>query len=299
MSLAPRIVAVGEILWDLLPDGDQPGGAPANFAYHARALGNTVHLISRVGHDPLGERLLNHLEVNNLDSSLVQRDPDALTGTVSVEIRPGGHPTYTIRENVAWDHIEVTEEAEQIVSQCHSICFGTLAQRHSRSRASLLHLLKTSPPHAKRVFDVNLRQHFYSDEIIRTSLEQSSLLKVNDEELPVIAAAAGCSGSDATIAHSLLEKYHLELIALTRGSAGSTLFSRDQRSDLPAPPISVRDTIGAGDSFTAALLTGLLRGKPLAECHRLASSLAAWVCTQPGATPSPPQTILQSLTSSP
>ena len=299
MSFVPRIVAVGELLWDLLPDGERPGGAPANFAYHARALGNTVNLISRVGHDSLGERLLKHLENNHLDTNLIQHDPDAPTGTVSVDIHAGGHPTYTIHENVAWDHLDVTKECEHIVSQCDAICFGTLAQRHSRSRASILHLLKTSPPHAKRVFDVNLRQHFYSDEIIRTSLEQSSLLKVNDEELPVIAAAAGYSGSNDALARSLIEKYHLELIALTRGAAGSTLFSRDQRWDLPAPPISVHDTIGAGDSFTATLLTGLLRGKPLDECHRLASSLAAWVCSQPGATPHPPQTLLQALNPSP
>lgn len=299
MSLVPRIVAVGELLWDFLPEGERPGGAPANFAYHAHSLGNTVNLISRVGRDPLGDRLLTHLKHHHLDTSLIQRDPDAPTGTVSVKIRAGGHPTYTIHENVAWDRIDMTEEAERSVSQCHAICFGTLAQRHSRSRASILDLLKKSPPHAKRVFDVNLRQHFYSDEIIRASLEQSSLLKVNDEELPVIATAAGCSGSDDTLARSLIEKYHLELIALTRGAAGSTLFSRDQRSDLPAPTITVIDTIGAGDSFTAALLTGLLQGKPLAECHHLASSLAAWVCTQPGATPSLPQTLLQSLNSSP
>ena len=295
MSAPPRIVAVGEVLWDLLPNGDQPGGAPANFAHHARVLGNTVHLISRVGRDRLGDRLLNHLEQNHLDTSLVQRDSEAPTSTVSVQIRQGGHPDYTIHENVAWDRIAIASESDNVTAQCDAICFGTLAQRHPLSRTTILHLLNTAPPSAKRVFDVNLRQHFYSEEIIRTSLKHTSLLKVNDDELPVIADAVGFSGSDDVVARSLIEKYGLEVVALTRGSSGSTLFSRNQRSDLPAPIITVQDTIGAGDSFTAALLTGLIQGKPLNECHHLASSLSAWVCTQIGATPFPPPSLLQSL----
>lgn len=299
MPNAPRIVAVGEILWDLLPEGEQPGGAPANFAHHAHALGNTVHLISRVGDDPRGERLLKHLDCNGIDTTLVQVDPDAPTGTVSVTIRDHGQPSYVIHELVAWDRIKTDPKNLSAVSQCDTICFGSLAQRDPRSRSAILQLLKAAPPGSKRVFDANLRQHFHSDEILRGSLEHCSILKVNDQELPVIAAATGLSGNVEGIVRSLMEQYHLELVALTRGSEGSTLFSRDCRSDLPSPPITVKDTIGAGDAFTAALLTAWLQRRSLDGCHRLASSFASWVCTQRGATPSPPETLLQSFRSLP
>jgi fructokinase len=283
-----NIIGIGEILWDLLPAGKQLGGAPANFAYHAGALGAKARVISRVGRDDLGEEVLDRLKKLGLPLDTIEIDPAAPTGTVSVTIDPHGQPQYAIHENVAWDNLSGDSVASTAVRAADGICFGTLAQRSTQSRATIRELVGATPPAALRIFDVNLRQHYYSAELIRDSLALVNILKVNDAELPLIADLLGITGNVRSQIATLGDRFNLTAVACTRGEHGSLLYSRDRWSEHPGLPTKVADTIGAGDSFTAALTLGLLLRWDLDTINQHANEVASFVASSRGATPTLP-----------
>src|SRR5512133_717307 len=294
--MVPKVIGIGEVLWDLLPSGSQLGGAPANFAYHARALGAAARVISRVGNDPLGREVRARFETQEIDCGALQVDNGAPTGAVTVTLSASGVPAYTIHENVAWDRLIVTPEALSAVREADAICFGSLAQRSEPSRTSIQRLVAATPAESLRVFDVNLRQGYYSLEIIEQSLRLANVLKLNDAELPVIAALFNVTGSPQKQLEQLAQKFRLRLIALTRGPAGSLLFQNGGWSDCPSVPICIVDTVGAGDAFTAALVMGLLQKVELNEINQLAGEVARHVCSCAGATPPLPEKFLRKFT---
>ncbi len=281
-----KIIGIGEILWDMLPSGKQLGGAPANFAFHANQLGNASAVISAVGRDEDGKDILEMILGSGIRSFIgVNEKP---TGTVSVELNAGGIPNYIIHENVAWDFIEVMPDAMEWIREADAVCFGSLAQRSLISRQSIHKLLDNVPSHCVRIFDINLRQHFYNREIIETSLHKASVLKINDEEIMTIGKMFSLGDHEEIIAERLLREFHLDYLALTKGASGSWMFSAVDASFLPTPSVHVVDTVGAGDSFTAAMTTGILSGKKLPDIHKLAVEVSAFVCTCAGATPELP-----------
>jgi len=282
----PVILGVGEILWDLLPNGRMLGGAPVNFAYHAAALGAHSHAVSAVGDDPLGREILDRLDALGLRQCVVV-DHQHPTGTVSVELDACGKPTYHIHEGVAWDFIPTVPATLSLAQHADAICFGSLAQRSEVSRATIRSLLGAAPEHCLRVFDINLRQHYYNTEILATGLESADVLKLNDEELPVVADLLALPGDQDAVLRGLLDRYDLRLIALTKGAGGSKLASRHGRSVHPGVPTKVIDTVGAGDAFTAAVIMGLLEDLDLDLdiINERANRLASYVCSQPGAMP--------------
>jgi fructokinase len=285
----PFVVGIGELLWDLLPAGKQVGGAPANFAHHARELGADSLVISRVGKDMLGREILSHLAGLGLRTDGIATDSNVPTGTVTVSLDAKGKPTFNIQESSAWDFIEATGDMLEQVGRADAICFGTLAQRHSVARAAIQAVLAAAPPDALRVFDVNLRQHYWSREILYSSLTAASVLKLNDEELPLVAGVFGISGDENSLLRQLAAHFQLKAIALTKGADGSLLLLGEDLVHTPAPALSIVDTVGAGDAFTAALTVGLLHDTNLAEIQRIAMEVAGHVCTCPGATPPLPK----------
>lgn len=283
-----RIIGIGEVLWDMLPGGAQLGGAPANFAYHAQALGAAAGVVSRVGDDRLGREILDRLRAMGLPTDLVQVDESAPTSTVTVELLAGGVPRFTIHEGVAWDRLSADPVALEAVAGAHAVCFGSLAQRCEPARAAVQALVAAAPAGALRVFDINLRQHYYSREVVERSLELADLLKLNDAELPVLAELFELPNETAVQIETLARRFDLRQVALTRGAQGSLLFAAGQWSDLPGRPVTVRDTVGAGDAFTAALVLGVLHGMPLPRINELAGEVARYVCECDGATPPMP-----------
>jgi fructokinase len=283
------VVGIGEVLWDLLPGGPQLGGAPANFACHACALGANASVVTRVGDDELGHRILDRFRKMRLPLKTVQVDPLAPTGTASVTLTPSGIPRFHLQENVAWDCLVVTEHLLEIVQTAHAICFGSLAQRSAVSRAAIQHLLAMAPADALRIFDVNLRGSFYSRDLIDQSLGLANVLKLNSDELPILAEMFSVGGATRSQIQSLAEMFQLKMVALTCGEKGSLVYAEGVWSEQLPKPTPVVDTVGAGDSFTAALVMGLLAGMPLQDFHAFASDVAGFVCTQPGATPALPQ----------
>jgi len=283
-----KVIGIGEVLWDILPGGKQLGGASANFAYHAQMLGAEAWLISRVGNDLLGSEILERLCAMQMPSECVEMDPAAPTGTVSIELSSDGHPNFSIRENVAWDHIAASEYARKMVAQADVVCFGSLAQRHEISRATIQSLVASTRAEALRIFDANLRQNFFSLEVIETSLQLANVLKLNDEELPVLAKFFGLSGGTEEQIAELARRFDLRLVALTCGAHGSLFYSQGTYSLAKGLPARVVDTVGAGDSFTAMLAMGLLAGWELDRINRRANEVAAYVVSQPGAMPKLP-----------
>ena len=281
----PLVIGMGEVLWDLLPAGKQLGGAPANFAYHAHALGAEALVVSRVGHDPLGGELLSRLQGVGLRTDGITTDPSAPTGTVSVTLDGQGKPTFTIHENVAWDLIEAVKQALDEASKANAICFGTLAQRNARARAAIRAIVQATPPTALRVFDINLRQHFWSREIILESLELADVMKLNDEELPIVAKLFGLYGDESNQMRLIAARFQLKAVALTKGANGSSLVVGNELVSRPGTKLTVVDTVGAGDSYTAALALGLLAGYSPVRILEQAHRIADYVCTQPGAMP--------------
>ena len=284
-----KLVGIGEVLWDLLPGGKQLGGAPANFAYHACALGAEGWIVSRVGSDPQGREIIARLEALGLRTDGIEIDPDAPTGTVSVEITAGGQPQFTIHENSAWDHLAGQANARKAVAEADAICFGTLAQRSEASRAAIRGLLALAPADTLRVLDVNLRQKFYSREIIEQSLRRANALKVNDGELPLMAEMFGFGGDLPSQLAQVADHFELRLAACTRGEHGSLLLAEGRWSNHSGVRAKVVDTIGAGDSFTAAMVLGRLAGWDLDEINEQANRVAAHVASCAGATPVLPE----------
>jgi fructokinase len=283
-----KLVGIGEVLWDLLPDGQQMGGAPANFAYHAAALGAEARVISRVGNDEAGRELIRRLEVLGVPTYCIETDPIVPTGTVSVEIAADGQPQYIIHENVAWDFISGEGAGRLAVAAADAVCFGTLAQRSTVSRQTIGALVQKMPAESLRIFDVNLRQDFYSKELIEESLALANVLKVNETELPRLAEMFQLRGDERTQIGALARQFNLHVVAYTRGGRGSLLHSEGRWSDRPVVPVRVVDTVGAGDSYTAAMALGLLAGWDLDRVNDHASRVAAHVCGCAGATPELP-----------
>lgn len=286
-----KIVGIGEALWDLLPTGPELGGAPANFAYHAYALGARARVITRVGKDHYGDEIVRRFEDMGLPSVTVQKDDTAPTGTVSVTLSGNGIPEFTIRENVAWDHITATHSALTVVREADAICFGSLAQRNEVSRHAIQLLVAAAPAPAWRIFDINLRQRFYSREVIEQSLKLANVLKLNADELPILAKLFEMEGSAREVVEKLARRHALQVVAVTRGPDGSLLYQGGRWSDHVAQKVVVKDTVGAGDSFTAALCLGLLGRMDLDEINAAANQVAAFVCSCAGATPQLPDAL--------
>ena len=276
------IVGIGEILWDMLPSGKALGGAPANFAYHATRLGEEGWAVSAIGPDALGREIMDIVTEKRLKNVISLTDKP--TGTVQVELDARGVPTYTIMEGVAWDHIPFTPEMEALARRADAVCFGSLVQRMA-SRDSVLRFLRATRPEALKVFDINLRQHYYTREVLEESLEIADILKINDEEIRIVADMFGLGGDDVAVSRSLIDRYGLRLVILTKGAEGSEVITADDTLPQPAGEAEVVDTVGAGDSFTAAFVVAYLRGDSLADAQRLASDTAAYVCSRKGAMP--------------
>jgi fructokinase len=287
--MARIVVGLGEILWDLFPGGRKLGGAPANFACHANRLGVEGVTASSVGDDAPGRDILGSLRQMGLGEQYIQIQREYPTGTVTVRIDARGVPSYTIHEGVAWDHMAFGPGLEDLAGRADAVCVGSLAQRCEASRNTIHRFLDATRPACLRVFDVNLRQGFYSRDVIETTLRKTRVVKMNDEEWPMLARLLGIMPGFPDGLDTLRERFGLEAIALTRGPGGSVLFSRNGLHELGAVPVKVVDTVGAGDAFTAALTVGMLNGWPFPLAHEHAAKVAAYVCTQCGATPELPK----------
>lgn len=284
------ITGIGEILWDRLPEGKRLGGAPANFAWHAAQAGMESCIVSAIGKDNAGDEILHELEKKGLPHLIATTAYP--TGSVDVELDPQSVPHYHIREQVAWDYIPFTPQLEDLAAQTRVVCFGTLAQRSAVTRATINRFLDTMPDGDGRykIFDMNLRQQYYTEALLRDSLRKCNTLKLNDEELLTVSTLFDYTATDTReICHRLLADYHLKILILTCGTNGSYIFTPATESFCPTPRVEVRDTVGAGDSFTAAFTAALLQGMPLPEAHRRAVETSAYVCTCDGAMPVIPQ----------
>lgn len=288
------IVGMGEALWDVLPEGRKIGGAPANFAYHVSQFGFPGRVVSAVGDDRLGEEIRENFAEKGLEG-LLPTVPYP-TGTVQVTLDDAGVPCYDIRENVAWDNIPFTPELEELASRTRAVSFGSLAHRNVVSRATIGRFLDTMPDGEGRykIFDINLRQGFYTQEVLCDSFRRCNILKINDEELVAVSRMFGYPGIDLQDkCWILLAKYDLRMLILTCSINGSYVFTPGRVSFVETPRVEVTDTVGAGDSFTAAFIAALLAGRSIAEAHRLAVEVSAWVCTQHGAMPRLPEELLE------
>lgn len=280
------VVGMGEALWDVLPEGKKIGGAPANFTYHVSQFGLPSCVVSAIGDDALGKEIIENFTSKGLDQ-LIAEVPYP-TGTVQVEIDQTGIPLYDIKENVAWDNIPYTEHLDALAKRTKAVCFGSLAQRNVVSRETINHFLDTMPKDDDSliVFDVNLRQGFYNKEILCKSMQNCNILKINDEELITLSRMFGYPGIDLQDkCWILLGKYNLKMLILTCGINGSYVFTPGNVSFQPTPKVEVADTVGAGDSFTAAFIASILKGKSVTEAHTIAVKTSAYVCTQKGAMP--------------
>lgn len=275
-----KIVGIGELLWDLLPEGRKAGGAPVNFAFHASQAGADAYAISAIGNDMLGDELLYELDKNQI-KYLIER-VDYPTGTVEVTLN-NGMPQYTINEQVAWDYIPLTENMKQLVSEADAICYGTLAQRSNVSRDTTEELLKLVKEDAYKLYDINLRQHFYSKELIDKSLSFANSFKVNDEEIEIMKAMFGLNMDNEQACRWFISQFNLKLVILTAGGLYSCLFTPDEYSVIETPKVIVADTVGAGDCFSGVLIASLLNGDSLAQSHTKAVDAAAHVCSYSGA----------------
>ncbi len=284
------VVGLGEALWDVLPEGKKLGGAPANFAFHAGQFGLNSIAVSALGEDKLEEETIQQLEEKNLQYCM-PRVPYP-TGTVQVTLDNEGIPTYDIKENVAWDNIPFNDDVKAIAENTRAVCWGSLAQRNIVSRESIYKFLDATPKDCMKIFDINLRQNFYTKEVICESMKRCNILKINDEELVLIGRMFGYPGLDIeNKCWLILGKYNLDMLVLTCGTNGSYVFTPGSMSYQPTPKVEVADTVGAGDSFTGTFCASILAGKPVTEAHKLAVSVSAYVCTQNGAMPILPEEV--------
>ncbi|MBN1651026.1 MAG: carbohydrate kinase [Bacteroidales bacterium] len=283
------IIGLGEILWDLLPEGRQLGGAPANVAFHAQQLGADAIVVSAVGKDTLGNEIIENLDRNHLSYHLSKTAEP--TGTVEVKLR-NGVPEYMIRENVAWDYIQYTPELKRLTDRAAAVCFGSLAQRSPVSRKTIQKVLLHMPKNSIKLFDINIRKYYYTKETISLSLMASNVLKINQEELSLLSALFHLPSRELEKLRSIAQNFGIKLIALTKGEKGSVLYTDSEISYLEAAPVQLADTIGAGDSFSATLLMGLINKKALRQIHRQATQVSAFVCSHSGATPQLPKELI-------
>ena len=282
------VVGLGEALWDVLPEGKKLGGAPANFAFHAGQFGLNSIAVSALGEDKLADETIEQLEEKKLQYCM-PRVPYP-TGTVQVTLDDEGIPTYDIKENVAWDNIPFNDEVKGIAENTRAVCWGSLAQRSEVSRKSIYQFLEHTPEDCLKIFDINLRQNFYTTEVITESLKRCNVLKINDEELITIGRLFGYPGLDIeNKCWLILGKYNLDMLVLTCGVNGSYVFAPGVKSFQETPKVEVADTVGAGDSFTGTFCASILKGKSIQEAHELAVKVSAYVCTQNGAMPQIPE----------
>jgi fructokinase len=281
----PVVIGIGELLWDMLPGGKRAGGAPVNFVYHASCLGANGYAISAVGTDKDGDEILHELEVNDIHYCIPRVNYP--TGHVPVTLKDG-IPTYIITEDVAWDYIPLTEESIRLVKQADAVCYGTLAQRSKKSAHTINALIDAAPANTMKVFDINIRQSYYSKELIDASLKKATIFKVNDEELILMRELFDLPEDESCACKALLQKYSLSHLILTAGSQYSSVYTQEATSTIATPHVKVIDTVGAGDAFTGAFICALLTGKTIKEAHLSAVETAAFVCTQSGAWPKYP-----------
>jgi fructokinase len=287
------IVGLGEALWDVLPEGKKLGGAPANFAYHARQFGLDTIAISALGEDALAEETVEALKEHGL-KYLMPRVPYP-TGTVQVTLAEGGIPTYDIKEGVAWDNIPYTDEMAEIAKNARAVCFGSLAQRNIVSRENIRKFLADTPADCLKICDINLRQQFYSKEVLEDSFRLCNILKINDEELVVVNRMFGYDGLDMRqTCERMVQDYELKMLVLTCGTNGSYVFTDDGLTSFQdTPKVEVADTVGAGDSFTGSFCACIINGKPVQDAHKTAVQVSAFVCTQNGAMPTLPEKLIK------
>ena len=287
----PIVVGMGEALWDVLPDGKKIGGAPANFAFHAGQAGMDSRVVSAVGNDALGEEALATLEGKGLNIEAVAR-VDFPTGVVNVSLGEQGIPQYDICEGVAWDNIPFTPALANLARQAQTVCWGSLAQRNEVSRNTIYQFLDSTPDDCLKIFDINLRQNFYTKEIICESLKRCNILKINDEELITLGRLFGYPGLDIeNKCWLILGKYNLDMLVLTCGVNGSYVFAPGCKSFHETPHVEVADTVGAGDSFTGTFCACILKGMTIAQAHKHAVEVSDYVCTQHGAMPALPESL--------
>ena len=285
MGNAFRVGGLGEVLWDALPSGEAFGGAPANFTCHCRSLGAEAYIISAVGADERGSAAIEFLGNHGVSVSGLAICGDRETGVVQVTLDEKGKPDYEICEGVAWDSIPLNAEMRIIAGKLDAVCFGSLCQRDPESRRTIRQLLASTRPEALRVFDINLRQNYHDAELIRDSIELANVLKLNDEELPVVAEVYGFHGDELEVLRSVVQSCDLKLAALTRGAEGSVLMTPGGVSAGPAHPAEIVSTVGAGDAFTATLVMDVLAERPLDSINAHANAVAAYVCSKEGAVP--------------
>lgn len=284
------VVGLGEVLWDMLPEGRKIGGAPVNFAYHAGQFGIDTMAVSAIGNDKLGEDTI--AEMNGKHLNHIFPSVPYPTGSVQVSLDEKGVPAYDIKENVAWDNIPFTNEIESVARSCRAVCFGSLAQRNAVSRNTIRKFIESTPSGCIRIFDINLRQNFYTSNVIRDSLELCNILKINDEEIMLVSRMFNYDSSNIeNVCRTIMEDFSLEMVILTCGTKGSYIFTKGGVSFMPTPKVNVADTVGAGDSFTGSFCAAILRGLPVAEAHKKAVEVSAYVCTQNGAMPEIPESM--------
>lgn len=284
------VVGLGEVLWDMLPEGRKIGGAPVNFAYHAGQFGIDTMAVSAIGNDKLGEDTI--AEMNGKHLSHIFPSVPYPTGSVQVKLDEKGVPAYDIKENVAWDNIPFTNEIESVARSCRAVCFGSLAQRNAVSRNTIRKFIESTPSGCIRIFDINLRQNFYTSNVIHDSLELCNILKINDEEIMLVSRMFNYDSSNIeNVCRTIMEDFSLEMVILTCGTKGSYIFTKGGVSFIPTPKVNVADTVGAGDSFTGSFCAAILRGLPVAEAHKKAVEVSAYVCTQNGAMPEIPESM--------
>jgi fructokinase len=283
-STLPVVVGLGELLWDDFPDGKRPGGAPANVAFQANQLGCQGLVATRVGTDASGDELLEQLRQKGLNLSTVQRDPEHPTGLVTVSLKDG-IPTYQIHENVAWDFLQLDDSLASAMKGADAVCFGTLAQRNAASRETIHQAVALTPENCLRVYDVNLRQNYYQKDWIEASLKLASVVKLNDEEVEILAPVLELSADHQEFARGLIRTYGPRLVCITRGAKGCLVVTERESHDIPGKAVKVADTVGAGDAFTAGLIVAQLRNWPLGLSAEFANRIGGLVASRQGAMP--------------